>query len=243
MERATFLIEATNERISCLLNPEHVVMQRVAGIQSRQSASGQLAGQYRSDDPLLYTGGGRTEITMNLLFDISLAGSSLISEDVRTLTRPLWDLSENKMRRASAPFYAQPPIVRFVWGKAWSVPGVIASISERLEYFNERGMPQRSWIRLLLLRTEEDSVTFDQAGSNTGIVARDVVIPVRDTAETIIHEVTGAGNSGQRLDEIAQEYYGDATLWSVIATANNVINPNEIIPGTSLVIPAIGGSS
>ncbi len=241
MERATFLIESTNERVTCLLNPEHMIMQRVSGIQTRQSASGQLTGRYRSDDPILYTGGGRTEITMNLLFDVSLAGSSFTSDDVRSLTRPLWDLSENKMRRASAPFYAQPPTVRFIWGKAWSIPGVVASMSERLEYFNERGMPQRSWLRLLLIRTEEDPVTYQQ-GSQTGIVARDVVIPVRDTTEILVHEVTGAGDTGQRLDEIAQQYYGNASLWRMIALANNIVNPSDVAPGTALVIPPLGNT-
>ena len=32
MERAAFLIEDTNQRIGCLLNPESLVMRRVAGL-------------------------------------------------------------------------------------------------------------------------------------------------------------------------------------------------------------------
>jgi hypothetical protein len=242
MERAAFLIEATNERISCLLNPEHVVMQRSAGIRQRQSLQGQLTGRYRSDDPLLYTGGGRTELTMNLLFDVSLLGSSIVAEDVRLLTRPLWNLAENRFRRLSAPYYTQPPIVRFVWGKAWNVPGVIAAVSERLEYFNERGIPQRSWIRLMLLRTEEESLST-QGFVQSEIAPRDLVIPARNTNDVLVHEVTGAGDSAERLDEIAQRYYGDASMWRTIANANGISDPTALVAGTILRIPPIGGAA
>ena len=44
MERAAFLIEETNQRIGCLLNPESLVVWRTAGLRSRQSVSGQLTG-------------------------------------------------------------------------------------------------------------------------------------------------------------------------------------------------------
>ena len=60
MERVAFLIEDTNERLSCLLNPENLVVRRIAGVQPRRSAAGQLTGVGLADDPLLYTGGGRT---------------------------------------------------------------------------------------------------------------------------------------------------------------------------------------
>jgi hypothetical protein len=242
MERAAFLIEASNERISCLLNPEHVVVQRNAGIRPRQSLSGQLTGRYRSDDPLLYTGGGRTEITMNLLFDVSLLGSSISAEDVRMLTRPLWNLSENHFRRVAAPHYIQPPVVRFIWGKAWNIAGVIAAVSERLEYFNERGIPQRSWIRLMMLRTEEESLST-QGFAQSEIAPRELVIPSRSSNDVLVHEVTGAGESAERLDEIAQRYYGDASMWRMIASNNGISDPMALVAGTLLRIPPIEGAS
>jgi hypothetical protein len=72
MERVAFLIERTNETLPCLLNPNTLVMRRVAGVRPRQSAGGQLTGTGLADDPLLYTGGGKTEMEMDLLFDVSL---------------------------------------------------------------------------------------------------------------------------------------------------------------------------
>ncbi|MFA5395959.1 MAG: hypothetical protein WC346_08140 [Methanogenium sp.] len=42
----------------------------------------------------------------------------------------------------------------------------------------------------------------------------------------------------KRLDHLAQEYYSDATLWWVIALANNLSNPTLVIPlGMQIRIP------
>src|SRR5512135_481028 len=106
MERVAFLIEETGQRIGCLLNPDSLVIRRAAGVQARRSAGGQLTGVGLSDDPLLYTGGGITELEIALLFDVSLADSTLTTEDVRDLTRPLVDLAENTSGREG---YKRPP--------------------------------------------------------------------------------------------------------------------------------------
>jgi hypothetical protein len=152
MERVAFLVEETNERIGCLLNPETLVMRRTAGVRPQRSATGQLTGEGLTDDPLLYTGGGRTELDLDLLFDVTLAGSSISSGDVRDLTRPLWNLTENAARQEG---YGQPPLVRFIWGKSWNIPGVIVSVAERLEYFTRDGVPRRSWLRMRMIRANE----------------------------------------------------------------------------------------
>jgi hypothetical protein len=73
MERVTFLIERTGDRISCLLNPESLEARRTAGLARRRLASGSVLGNPRSDDPLIATGGGVTEYDLQLLFDVDLA--------------------------------------------------------------------------------------------------------------------------------------------------------------------------
>lgn len=73
MERVTFLIERTGDRISCLLNPESLEARRTAGLARRRTATGGLLGNPRSDDPLIATGGGITEYDIQLLFDIDIA--------------------------------------------------------------------------------------------------------------------------------------------------------------------------
>jgi hypothetical protein len=151
MERIAFLLEETGERIDCLLNPESFVVRRMAGVQSRRSIGGPLTGAALTDDPLLYTGGGRTELTLDLLFDVSLATNPTPLTDVRAMTQPLWNLAENRADERSG----KPTLVRFIWGKAWNVPAVVAAVAERYEYFTPEGVPQRSWLRMRLVRVSE----------------------------------------------------------------------------------------
>ena len=77
MERVTFLVERTGDRIPCLLNPEALEVRRSAGIVRRRGAGGAIIGNPRTDDPLVATGGGITEYELKLLFDVELlAGQS-----------------------------------------------------------------------------------------------------------------------------------------------------------------------
>src|SRR5258707_11741469 len=121
MERAAFLIDETNERLGCLLNPADLVMRRVAGVVARNSVGGHFTGSGLRDDPLLYTGGGKTILELHLLFDVSLAGSSLQSSDVRDLTGPLWNLVES-MQNASGS--RRPPLVRLCGASPGTSPAL-----------------------------------------------------------------------------------------------------------------------
>lgn len=50
------------------------------------------------------------------------------------------------------------------------------------------------------------------------------------------YHIVSKGDSN-RLDIIANEYYGDATLWWAIALANDLIDPFSVPQGTVLRIP------
>lgn len=154
MERVVFLVEESGERIACLLNPETFVVRRRAGVRTRRGAVGQLSGSAMADDPLIYTGGGSTELELDLLFDVSLmpAGASVTTEDVRDLTGPLTGLAENLVDNDG---YCKPPLVRFIWSRFWNLAGVITAVAERLEDFTPEGAPRRSWVRLRLVRVAD----------------------------------------------------------------------------------------
>ena len=158
MERVAFLIESTGQRLRCLLNPESLVLQRQAGVQPRQGVTGTVSGRQRSDDPMHIAGGGVTELTLDLLFDVSIAGSSVLTGDVRELTGPLWDLAET----AGAPGvrYQEVPKVRLVWGKSWNIPGLVTAVAERLDAFSPAGVPRRSWLRMRLRRLAESNESW-----------------------------------------------------------------------------------
>ncbi|MGH2507185.1 MAG: hypothetical protein ACRDHZ_07210 [Ktedonobacteraceae bacterium] len=248
MERVAFLVEATNERLGCLLNPASLVMQRVAGVLPRSSVGGQFTGNGLRDDPLLYTGGGKTVLELHLLFDVGLAGSSIQTNDVRDLTGPLWNLAENTQNAGGS---RRPPLVRFVWGKSWNIPGIVAAVAERLEEFAADGVPQRSWLSMRLWRVSE---TPKELGPNQSpmqmLSPADLdIAPGSVPAEHVQSHVISAG---ERLDTIAARYYPNQagaqgpTHWRMLASFNNLQDPLHIPAGAVLQVPphtAIGGET
>lgn len=246
MERVAFLLEESGERLGALLNPESLEVRRTAGIQPRRTAGGQLTGAGLADDPLLYTGGGRTELDMDLLFDVSLVGTSVPVEDVRALTHPLWLLAENI---AGEERFGRPPVIRFVWGKAWNIPGVVAAVAERLERFTPSGIPQRSWLRLRMLRVADQAPFPEELGGDATASDLPATPPLPDDltvpeTEIRVHVPLGDGEddqqSGERIDQIAARYYGgNPALWRLVARYNQIDDPNRLPAGEPIRIPPV----
>ncbi|MBP1466293.1 hypothetical protein EYB53_011305 [Candidatus Chloroploca sp. M-50] len=257
MERVVFLLESTGEQISCLLNPNTLLMRRVAGIRTRQSVGGQLTGAGLTDDPLIYTGGGHTELELSLLFDVSLTGSSIQTDDVRDLTRPLWNLTENTL---SADGTTQLRQVRFVWGKAWNIPGIITAVTERLEQFTMVGAPGRSWLRMRFVRVSEPIMrpTGSQSTSQATLTPEELAMLGPDAlVEHVTSYETTAGSTddqpelGERLYVVASRFYGEAplsyadqdmqtaALWRLIACFNDIADPLRITAGSILRLPPL----
>lgn len=244
MERVAFLIEETGERIRCMLNPESLLIRRRSGLKQRESIGGFVAGSDLADDPLIHTNGGSTEIQLDLVFDVSLPGSSIETDDVRDLTRPLWNLSENAGTENSD---FKVPLCRFVWGKQWNMPGVICSIAERLEYFTATGEPRRSWLRLLFRRVvEEPVVTIDEIKTSSflldddldaGFTKQSVADIEAKVSDVTVSETTTTAN--ERLDQLAYRLYGDCRLWRCIAAFNFIPNPMDIVNGMKIDIPGL----
>lgn len=240
MERVAFLIDETGERVDCLLNPETVHVTRLAGVRPRTGASGQITGLGLADDPLVFTGGGRTELVMDLLFDVDFVDAQVRPEDVRALTRPLWMLSENS---AVEHGWVRPPLVRLVWGKTWNVPGVIVAIAERFDGFSLGGTPSRSWLRLKLARITEDAASAQQ-GFESELAAAQTPSAAPGTAVVATGDGTEQpGYSGVRFDLLANDALGSPLRWRLLAEHNNIVNPFEVEAGTPLAVPPAGGSA
>lgn len=268
MERAAFLIHdpqrrAELPRLSCLLNPSTLVFRRVAGLRRGRSLATALSQDGLRDDPLLATGGGLTELRVDLLFDVNLPGTWLPgaglgsaptaagapdpreddARDVRDLTRPLWELAENQARPGAV---ASPPRVRFVWGKRWDFPAVVAAVAERFECFTPSGVPQRSFLRLRLVRADDEPAR--PAPTAPLVIAVDErprapeppspldVIPPAEQAPAEAYE--SYVSPGHPLFLTAFAFYGDPALWTVIAEANPEVDPVFVPPGTLLRIPS-----
>lgn len=248
MERITLLVEGSGQRLSALLNPESLVLRRSAGVRARDSIGGAIIGTPLGDSPLVFTGGGTTELLVDLLFDVTLSGSSVQTDDVRDLTQRFFALAENQ---ANAGGDARPPLVRFIWGKGWNFPGVVAAVAERLEFFTDLGTARRSWLRMRLMRVREEPPATpveppiaEQLLADVG--PTDFDVPDGDVE---VHSVVGAGAdpSGvpgempdtERLDQIAQRYYGHPAMWRLLALYNDIADPLRLDPGTVLRVPPL----
>lgn len=241
MERVSFLIESTGTRLPCLLNPETLVVRRAAGLRSRPSAAGALAGVATGDDPLIHTGGGRTELELDLLFDVTLTqpGGTAITDDVRELTGPLWAMAENAV---SDDGLAAAPRVRFVWGKSWNVPAVVAAVAERLENFTAEGVARRSWLRLRLWRVgdagpePEDPLSGPPPRHGAGALAG---LPPDRFA---IRELAGgsAPGGGERLDAFLARSHVSPRNWKLVADLNGLDDPHRVPAATPIRLPGPG---
>lgn len=239
MERVAFLIDSSGVRVDCLLNPETVQVTRLAGVRRRGAGGGQLTGSGLADDPLVFTGGGRTELVLDLLFDVDFVEAPLRPADVRVLTRPLWMLAENSTAEHG---WLRPPLVRLVWGKTWNVPGVIIAVAERFDAFTGTGSPRRSWLRLKLVRAAE---TADQAEAGFAEELAATSTPIAAPGSAVIAAGDGAaepGRSGVRFDLLANDALGSPLRWRLLAEHNRITDPLAVPAGTTLAVPPAAGT-
>ena len=246
MERVAFLVNESGARLDCMLNPETLEVSRLAGIRPRGVGSGRLTGLGLADDPLHLTGGGRTQLKLDLLFDVELLPTPGGPTDVRALTRPLWQLAENSAVQRGA---VRPPLVRFLWGKSWNVPGLVAAVAERFDRFDQAGVPLRSWLSMRFVRVAEtaaeaqagyDSLLAEaqlaQAGAAQAATAEGAVPPTSVVALGE-GEVAAGPPPPIRFDLLANDGLGSPFLWRLLAAYNDVPDPLRVDPGTVLAVP------
>lgn len=241
----TFLIESTRERVTCLLNPESLTISRRSGIRSRGAVGSPSSMAAQSEDPVLFTGGGQTEMTLHLLFDVSLTESTAVVSDVRELTRPLQQLTQPGGTQRSP----KPSVARFIWGKAWNVRGVVSTLAERIESFTPTGVPRRSWLRMQFVHLNDGVQDSATGVSRAPIVPESLtsgwppISDLRSDPDLQIHEMAGGSapvsGATERLDEIAERYYGNPSFWRVLALVNDIDDPLNVPVGTRLAVPSL----
>jgi hypothetical protein len=274
MERAALLIEdpagssafssggsLDDDRVECMLNPNHLIIRRSTGISSRRSLAGAFTATTLPDDPLLCTAGGVTELTLDLLFDVTLSGLTSPVGDVRLITERLSRVAENARSRSTGGL---PTRIRFIWGKAWNFPAVIVSLSEKLENFDSSGAPRRSWMRLRLLRSaaELPKPDLESGGVLKPGVLPDSTAPAAPSEprapadDDELYEMVGPGRTIEGQDDpsdddgsppptnwlpaLAYWLTGDAAGWRALARDNQIANPLQIEPETVVRVPAGG---
>lgn len=222
MEKVAFIVEETGQWISCMLNPEHIVVRRTAGLAPRRTGAGIVAGPARSDSPLLHTGGGRTELDLQLLFDVDLVPAPIVppppppvptvgEEGADSLTDeaavvppapappppPRRDVRDHtrplwQLAENSAGGGRGGPHVRMVLGKEWNMLAVVEALAERFERFDASGTPGRSWLTMRLVRVPDPNPPAPETPAPVAIPDA-AAAAAAAAAPAAIHPVLGAG--------------------------------------------------
>lgn len=125
-------------------------------------------------------------------------------------------------------------------------PDPVRTVYEPLQYFDSVSYDRPSrYTNLKLIRKSHNmhpNKFVPQSFENTRAKTYHATARRRDIIESStdsFHIINT--NTEDRLDRIAQQYYGDASLWWVIADANPSIrfNPMSVPRGISIRIPSI----
>lgn len=114
-----------------------------------------------------------------------------------------------------------PPMVIFSWGNL-NFKGVITSITEEYTMFTVQGKPIRAKVQLTIKEDLDEALTKKTSPFES---------PDRTKSRVVVE--------GMSLWSLAYEEYDDCEKWRVIAKANHIMNPLDILPGQVLKIPAL----
>jgi len=159
---------------------------------------------------LQYVHGNTRTLDMDLFFDTYEKGTTVKDE-----TDKIYDLL-NILSSTHAP-----PICKIEWG-GFDFQGVLDHVSGKFTLFLPDGTPVRATL----------SVSFKEY--------IDIQVLVRERPrESADHRKTWVVRSGDRIDNIAGQEYGDPGMWRPIAEANGLDDPSRLEPGFVLLLPPL----
>lgn len=207
---------SATEKISVLFNPSEYSISGGASYLSSKDKSGTKNPEGMNKEN--YNGSKKQTLTLELFFDTSgkkiLGQGSVVATDVSKVTKKFVALT-----RPKGEVHA-PPIVCFVWGSL-HFRGYIPDIKTTYTMFTSEGMPVRAKMSLTITEARKTSEKYMEPFES----------PDRTKARTV--------TEGISVFSIAQSEYGDADMWRVICTANNIEDPLNIPVGTVLSVPAL----
>jgi hypothetical protein len=196
--------------VSCMFNPfEYTV-----------SKTNSFTEQPKSDttaDGEPYTSGPQV-LNLKLYFDTYEKG-----DDVSAITRKLWTFMQPKLdENGGEHSKPRPPMVAFKWGVFYFV-SYLTSMTQKFTLFKNDGTPVRAEVDVIFTQYAEieDYLKKPQNPTSGG-----------GPTQRVWRVVTG-----DRLDWIAAQVYGDAGKWRLIAQANNLRDPLALRPGQRLRVP------
>jgi len=184
------------------------------------------------DSPILqFVRGQNEKVSLELFFDSTEAGTGVGAVPVTLLTNRFYALVTMSGREHA------PPRCRFGWGDEF--PGlinqlgevtarrkvlecIVESIQQKFTLFSPEGVPLRAVLSITLREYKTLERQLEQLNLQTA-------------DHTRVHTV----QQGETLPHIAYQAYRDPALWRLIADANGLLRPRDLVPGTVLKLPAV----
>lgn len=173
--------------------------------------------QHKFNAPALeFGGGGSRELNLDLFFDVTESNA----EDVRSKTNKIVLLT--RIERTE-PKRNRPPVCEVTWGNAppdsdFPFVGVVSNLTQNFTLFKGDGTPVRANLNVTFLEFQNHD---------------------KDLRKTDPEVTTHIVKRGDTVSFLAAHFYGESSLWRVIAEENNLDNPRELKIGSVLTIPKV----
>jgi nucleoid-associated protein YgaU len=198
--------------LECQFNPAELKISKETAWEGNESPN--------FNSPWLQFAGGKPAT-----YDLSLFFDTYAHPDVKDVREFTNELLKLTLRGAGYSMFllpfASPPMVTFIWGKITLFMAVVEKVEITFTMFSPDGLP---------IRAKAD-VSFKQQDF------WDDIVPAQNPTSRTDSRKTRRVHSGQRLDQIAHEEYGDPRYWRLLAEANGMDDPFQLVDGQLLVIP------
>lgn len=208
----------TQGKIPALFNPSEISKSKSSRWEQQHSVgqSGRTTAKIEQE----FRSVEAENFTIELFFDTyESRAASLIpggqASDVRRYTDQIARLVDVEVN------LHRPPVCDLRWGVFDIFTGVLIQVQQRFSLFLSDGTPVRATM----------SCTFTEVGTQAKAKANELHSADVAKKRTVRRYDT--------LQSLAADEYGDPALWRPIATANGIVNPLNLAPGTILTIPRL----
>lgn len=175
----------------------------------------------------IFISGAARELSATLFFDSASDAAASLSPGIQKAVNenklsPVTDKTKKLMSTVRIDGEQHtPPMVIFSWGNL-NFKGRITSLTEEYTMFSMEGKPIRAKVQINIKEDLDEALTKKTSPFES---------PDRTKSRVIVE--------GMSLWSLAYEEYDDCEKWRVIAKANHIMNPLELVPGQVIKVPAL----
>lgn len=206
--------------LECQFNPETITLSKKVNYGGKPDPS-------RDYPRTEYGGGSAATYSVDLYFDAYSFDDKNNPVDVRKKTNYLISLSLRTMGYmvpgVVIPYVCEPPSVYLVWGNFCMFRAVLTAVSVTYLIFSSEGIPIRAKAHCDFM---EQSHPLD-------------FLPPQNPSSRSEPRQTYRVIQGDRIDNVANQVYGDPRRWRAIAQENDLEDPFNLSGGSLLTVPQI----